>query len=264
MAQSAHLTAPPRKQDRLKYLQKEPPLKSFHRKHLINDNVNVGQGERVVSVFAGAILGALGAKRRDVTGLGIAVVGAALAYRGVTGKCSVYKALDLTTNEEQKDSSVHFAESCLINKSPESLYSFWRDFENLPKFMTHLESVKVNSDGTSHWIAKAPSIYGGSVQWDAEIIAEEANSYISWRSLPGGDVSNHGTIKFLKALGDRGTNVRVEVSYAPPFGQLGRWTAKLFGEEPERQIHDDLRRFKRLMELGEIATIEGQSHGSCG
>jgi uncharacterized membrane protein len=112
-------------------------------------------------------------------------------------------------------------------------------------------------------VAKAPRLYGGKVEWDAEVIADEPEARIEWRSLAGSDVDHRGSIRFLKAMGDRGTLVRVQLHYAPPAGRLGRWTATLFGEEPEQQIGQDLRNFKRLMETGEIPTIEGQPRGSC-
>jgi uncharacterized membrane protein len=226
-----------------------------------------------MSIADGSVLAMLGLGRRDLTGLIIAGVGGALAYRGATGHCAVYESLgiDSAHHEDGKaarrkpqDKSESEVSACyLINKSPESLYSFWRDFENLPQFMTHLESVQKLDERKSHWVAKAPAIYGGKVEWDAEIVEEEPNSRIAWRSLPGGDVEHHGSITFAPALGDRGTKVRVEMFYRPPAGQLGRWVAKLFGEEPEQQIRDDLRRFKRLMEVGEILTIEGQPRGTC-
>jgi uncharacterized membrane protein len=154
-------------------------------------------------------------------------------------------------------------QSFLINKSPKELYAYWRKFENLPNIMTHVESVRDTGSGRSHWVAKAPSIYGGQVEWDAEIIADEPNSRIAWRALPGSDVDHRGSITFKPAPGDRGTNVRVVLEYQPPAGQVGRWAAKMFGEEPEQQIRDDLRRFKRIMEIGEVLTIEGQPHGTC-
>lgn len=231
---------------------------------------NVSPSERVVSVAAGSILGVLGLGRRDLTGWLIAGVGGALALRGVKGHCEVYHALNIdttTTSETAMRSStksgVHVSVSYLINKTAEELYTFWRNFENLPQFMSHLESVTIAEGGISHWVAKAPSIYGGKVEWDAELTGDQPNSYIAWRSLPGGDVANEGSIKFTPALGDRGTNVRVDMRYQPPLGQVGRWIAKLFGEEPEQQVQDDLRRFKRLMELGEIPTVDGQPHGTC-
>jgi uncharacterized membrane protein len=232
---------------------------------------NVSNGERAVSIAAGSILGLLGLGRRDLMGLVIAGVGGALALRGSSGHCSLYQALGVdtsNTSEQQGDQAdtsdgIHVSASYLINKPAEVLYSFWRNFENLPQFMSHLESVRQIDERRSHWVAKAPKLYGGTVEWDAEITFDEANSRIGWQSLPGSDIEHRGSIKFTKALGDRGTKVTVELDYHPPVGQLGQWIAKLFGEEPKQQIHDDLRKFKRLMELGEIPTIVGQPRGTC-
>jgi uncharacterized membrane protein len=230
---------------------------------------NVSQGERLVSAVAGAILALQGVARRDLTGALIAGVGGALIYRGATGHCAAYRRLGVNTAQdgelarEAARPGVHITESFLIERAPEELYNFWRNFENFPQFMTHLESVKKIDDRRSHWIAKAPSIYGGKVEWDAEITAEEPNSRIAWRALPDSDVQHRGEVRFTRARGDRGTMVRVEMDYTPPAGQVGRWVAKLFGEEPEQQVRDDVRNFKRLMETDEVPTIEGQPHGTC-
>ncbi|HYO26157.1 MAG TPA: SRPBCC family protein [Lacipirellulaceae bacterium] len=255
----------------------EAPLRQFRLQHAGTQAgmhggsaKNVGRGERMVSIAAGGILAMLGLGRRDLTGLAIAGVGGALAYRGSTGHCSMYQAMGVSTADEssrsgrgQADQGVRVSASYLINKPPQPLYAFWRNFENLPQFMSHLESVRKIDDQRSHWVAKAPKLYGGSVEWDAEVTADEPNARIAWRSLPGSDVEHTGSIKFMQALGDRGTKVRVDLEYHPPAGQVGRWLATLFGEEPKQQIHDDLRRFKRLMELGEIPTIVGQPRGTC-
>jgi len=232
--------------------------------------LNVGDTERIVSASAGTILVAQGLARRDLVGWLIAGVGGALAYRGATGHCSAYATAGLNTagdtgreRQEAQDRGTRIAQSLLINKSPEELYAYWHNFENLPNIMRHLKSVRVLEDGRSHWVAKAPLIAGGEVEWDAEVTADEPNSRIAWRALPGGDIEHRGSIKFARAPGDRGTNVKVVLEYYPPAGQLGRWMAKLFGEEPEQQIHDDLRNFKRIMEIGEVLTIIGQPHGTC-
>jgi uncharacterized membrane protein len=230
---------------------------------------NVSQGERVVSLAAGSIAALMGLRHRDLMGFLIAGVGGALVYRGATGHCAMYQAIGVDTAHgdgqprKRSDLGVHIVESYLINKSPEELYAFWRNFENFPQFMTHLESVRKIDDMRSHWVAKAPKIYGGQVEWDAEVTADEPNSRIAWRALPGSDVEHRGSVKFQRALGDRGTTVRVELEYSPPAGQVGRWVAKLFGEEPEQQIHDDLRRVRHILEVGEAPTIEGQSRGTC-
>ncbi|HEY0606769.1 MAG TPA: SRPBCC family protein [Herpetosiphonaceae bacterium] len=146
-----------------------------------------------------------------------------------------------------------------INKPAEELFRFWRNFENLPQFMRHLESVSVLDDKRSHWVAKAPL---GSVEWDAEIVEEEAGRRIVWRSAENAEVVNAGSVLFLPGPTERGTEVYVVIEYAPPAGVVGATVAKLFGEEPNQQVKEDLIRFKQLMETGEIATNEGQPHGT--
>ena len=232
---------------------------------------NVSSSERAVSVAAGSILALLGVVRRDLTGLLIAGVGGALIYRGGTGRCPLYSALDIDTaaDEAQErpaklaENGIHVSESFLFDRPAEELYDYWRKLENLPRIMSHLESVSVLDERRSHWVAKAPAIAGGKVEWDAEITDEQPNQLIAWRSLPGADVDNAGSVRFTPALGDRGTNVRVELSYLPPAGRLGKWVAKLFGEAPDQQIREDLRTFKRVIETGEAPTVVGQPHGTC-
>jgi uncharacterized membrane protein len=196
--------------------------------------------------------------------------GAGLLWRGATGQCGVYKHLGIDTASPQQtgragakahyQNGVHVSVAYMINKPAQELFQFWRDFENLPRFMEHLQDVKVLDEHTSHWRAKAPA--GMSVQWDATIINEEPNRLIAWKSTGSPDVDSKGSIRFIES-GERGTEVRVTLSYIPPAGQVGRTLAKLFGEEPEQQIREDLRRFKRLMETGEIPTTDGQPRGKC-
>jgi uncharacterized membrane protein len=145
--------------------------------------------------------------------------------------------------------------SLIINRTPEELYQFWRDFENLPRFMRQLESVRVTGEGRSHWVAKAPA--GTSVEWDAEITEDRPNELISWRSLEGSDVENSGSVRFESAPGNRGTIVHVEISYNPPGGVIGEWVAKLTGDDPGQQAQEALRSFKQLMETGEIIVSDG-------
>src|SRR5690606_3674521 len=161
------------------------------------------------------------------------------------------------------EDGIHISESFLINQPAEKLYDFWRRLENLPQVLTHLKSVQVVDDKLSRWVADAPGIAGGEVQWDAEIIADEPHSRIAWRSLPGATIESHGAVTFAKAPADRGTAVHVEMKYLPPGGQLGHWISKLFGDAPDQQIREDLRNFKRLMETGEVLTTAGQPRGMC-
>ena len=146
-----------------------------------------------------------------------------------------------------------------IDRSPEELYRFWRDFENLPRFMRHLESVRGIGQTRSHWVAKGPG--GTSVEWDAEVVDDRPGEIISWRSLPGADIENSGSVRFERAPGGRGTFVRVKMQYHPPGGIFGASLAKLLGEEPEIQVQRDLYRFKQVMETGQVVTTEGQPAG---
>lgn len=147
----------------------------------------------------------------------------------------------------------------IVNRSPEELYRYWRDPQNLPHFMKNLESVEKTGEKRSHWVTKGPG--GKKVEWDAEIVEDRPNELIAWRSVEGAAVPNWGSVRFEPAPGGRGTLVRVEMQYSPPGGLLGATIAKLFGRTPEQQIEEDLRRFKRVMETGEIITTEGQPAG---
>lgn len=185
------------------------------------------------------------------------VAAATAAVAGVT-------AIDMLCGLQLQRRSVHpqpvrLTRTITINRPADELYSRWRNLENLPEHMNHLEAVFVTGERTSHWIAKAPA--GMKVEWDAEITEDRPNEMISWRSLPGATVENSGSITFETATGNRGTVLRVELEYLPPGGRLGAVVARLFGEEPGKQIAVDLLRFKQKIETGEIARTEGQPAG---
>jgi uncharacterized membrane protein len=233
---------------------------------------NVGETERWISAIGGGALAVYGVSRLlsggSLSGAVLALLGGSLIYRGTTGHCNLYEAAGIntagtsTTNpvvSVSADRGIKVEKSITINKSPEELYRFWRRFENLPRFMNHLESVTTTGEGRSHWVAKAPA--GSTVEWDAEIYNEKENELIAWRSLEGADVDNAGSVRFEPAAGDRGTTVRVTLRYDPPGGALGAAVARLFGENPDQQIDEDLRRFKQVMEVGEVVSTEGQSSG---
>jgi uncharacterized membrane protein len=235
--------------------------------------VNVGEIERWASSIGGGALALYGITRLishgSVGGAVLALVGGSLIYRGATGHCNMYEAMGVNTAgtggsdnpvvSVPASRGIKVEKSVTINKSPEELYRFWRNFENLPRFMDHLESVHVTGGNRSHWVAKAPA--GSSVEWDAEIYNEKENELIAWRSLEGADVASAGSVHFQAAPGGRGTEVKVVLKYDPPGGVVGATIARLFGEEPSQQIEDDLRRFKQVMETGETATTAGQSSG---
>ena len=186
---------------------------------------------------------------------------AALATAAVVGVTilDVLSSVKHTGEDGLSGEPLNIEKSLTINRSADECYRFWRDIEKFPRFMKHLESVHVVSDRRSHWKAKTP--IGTSVEWDAEIIDDEPGKFLAWRSVDGADVDNAGTIRFEPAPDGRGTIVRVELQYSPPGGKAGALIAKLFGENPSRQIDGDLRRFKQILETGEVTTTEGQSSG---
>lgn len=223
--------------------------------------INVGPTERLLSVLTGSTLAALGLRRGTLGGLAMSLAGGALVYRGVTGHCDMYDALNLdSAHTEHAITHMHkgilVRESYTINRSPEECYQFWRKLENLPRFMTHLRSVRELDERRSRWEARAPM--GRTVAWDAEIITDRPNELIAWKSVGDSDIDHAGSVAFRPAPGNRGTEVTVELNYEPPAGQLGRAISWMFGEEPEIQVREDLRHFKQFMETGEIPTTEGQ------
>jgi uncharacterized membrane protein len=237
-------------------------------------HVNVGRVERWLSMAAGSALAAYAARRRDLPGGIAAIAGAALLYRGSTGHCPINSAIgrdsahgngqaaiaDFGSDTRQQlrgRRGIHVEESITINKPVGEIYRFWRNLENLPQFMEHLESVSMREAGVSHWVAKGPA--GMKVEWDARIINEVENKVIGWQSLEGSTVSTAGAVNFEET--PRGTVVRVHFQYSPPGGKIGAAVAKLFGEEPNQTVREDLRRLKRLLETGEVPTIQGQPSG---
>lgn len=162
--------------------------------------------------------------------------------RDVTGQAATVNARE----------AVKLERAVTIEGSRAELYAFWHAFEHLPEFMEHLVSVRTVSGTRSHWVAKAPG--GKTVEWDAVIVNDIPDSLIAWKSIGDADVSNAGSVHFSDAPGGRGTVVKVSLDYEPPAGRLGALVARLFGEDPDRQVREDLRKFKQLMETGEVTT----------
>ena len=146
-----------------------------------------------------------------------------------------------------------------VRCTPEHAYEFWRDLENLPTFMGHLRSVEVIDEGRSRWVANAPT---GTVEWEAEVVEDMPGEAIMWRSVDDAAVTNSGSVQFTAAPGGRGTEIRVHLRYDPPAGKLGSLVATLLGEEPAQQVRDDLRRFKQVIETGEVVRSEGSPGGT--
>lgn len=230
--------------------------------------VNVGQNERVASLLGGGALAVYGITRGSVGGALLALAGGSLVYRGATGHCSLYEAMGVNTADVGSDGDttghvgqlgIKVERAILVNRPASELFAFWRNFENLARFMKHVESVKVLDDKVSHWVVKPP--IGPRVEWDASIINEVPDELIAWKSVEGADVESAGSVRFSRGAAGRGTLVRVELQYDPPGGSVGAFVAKLFGEAPEKLIEGDLKRFKSVMETGEVATTEGQPSG---
>jgi uncharacterized membrane protein len=187
---------------------------------------------------------------------------ATLAVLGVT-------ALDVYTSRRLSEKSnggaasetargLQVKEAITVNRPVSEVYEFWHDFQNLPRFMTHLESVRVRGPGRSHWVAQGPA--GMKVEWDAEVTEDRPNELIAWRSLPGGDVETSGWVRFRPAPGGRGTEILVEMRYDPPGGIIGATIAKLLGEAPDQIVVRDLKAFKNVMEIGEVVHSDASIH----
>jgi uncharacterized membrane protein len=227
---------------------------------------NIGEAERLVSIIGGGALALYGLKRGSLGGVALAIVGGGLIFRGATAHRSINEALGIDTASTAEGGTGHVGQlgikvekSITIDRPAAELFAFWRNFENLPKVMSHVESVNVIEPSRSHWVVKAPA--GTTVEWDAVIHNEKPNELIAWRSADDAEVLSAGSVNFRSAPDGRGTEVKVSLQYDPPGGVLGALVAKLFGEAPEQQIEQDLRRFKQVMEAGEAAPTKGQPSG---
>lgn len=222
---------------------------------LRGDRVNVAAPDRLLSVFAGGAITAYAfRKHRPLVAAALGATGSMLVWRGLTGRSPASLATGANSADGKFSSSTE--QTFTIEATAEELYSFWRDFENLPKIMHYLDSVVVHDEKRSLWRAKGPA--GKTVEWEAEVTRDIPNERIEWRSLDSALVSNSGYVDFRPAPGGRGTEVRVHVDYQPPAGKLGETVAKILGRDPGTEIREDLRRFKQIMEAGEIPTTLGQ------
>jgi uncharacterized membrane protein len=192
------------------------------------------------------------------------VTAAAAAVAGVTA-LDIYASQQMTRAggadlEALPTRRVQHARSVTIRRPRAEVYAFWRALENLPRFMRHIESVQEVGGGRSRWRACGPA--GMVVEWEAETVEERPNELIAWRALPGSEVYNCGRVEFRDAPGERGTEVHLSMEYAPPGGVIGAAVARVFGREPGQELSEDLRRFKQVMETGEVVVSDGSLHGA--
>jgi len=226
------------------------------RRHQDAGEVDAGKTERLLSGFAGAALMALAFRQRRLRPF-LFPVATGLIARAFTGRSGKQNRAPASEGDRVsriasvgRGRGIKVEESVTINRPVLEVYRFWRNFENLPRFMDHLESVTVIDETRSRWVAKAPA--GTRIEWDAVIHNEIEDELIAWRSLPGSDVNNAGSVHFTPTPDGSGTDVRVVLSYEPPAGKLGAAMAKLLGEEPSQQVAEDLRRFKQVMDSGDV------------
>ena len=222
---------------------------------LVHNGRNISDVERWLSIAAGVGLTAYGlAKKRGMTGWMLAGFGGLLIRRGASGHCDTYELFGINTAGTGQDTrralggsaGVVVDESITINQPVEILYRFWRNLENLPQVMRHLESVERVTDTLSRWRAKGPA--NTSVEWNAEIINEVRNKVIGWQSIEGSDVVSAGSVNFDDVGGGRGTRLRVRLQYSPPGGKVGAAIVKLMGSDPATEIRSDLQQFKQMVE----------------
>lgn len=212
----------------------------------------LGTVDSWIWLLAGGTLAAAGLARaiskRSAVGGALAAGGGLMVYNGLRTRSHI--------------TGVHVQRAVTIQRSPEELYREWRNFENLPRFMRHLESVKQLDGRRSHWVARGPM--GARFEWDGEIIDERENQWLAWRSMPDSPLEMRGSVEFRRAPGDRGTEVIVAIHYEPVRMGVGQFLSSLLGAVPERVLLEEIRTFKQLMEAGEIPTTDGQPSGRRG
>lgn len=214
---------------------------------------NLSDMERAISLASGAWIAWNGLRRGSTLGYIMALAGGELIRRGAVGSCPLYSALGISTASRGQGAAttsvpyevgIRVDESVIVKRRPEEIYRFWRDLTNLPRILSHVQHVTV-SGNRSHWTVAGPA--GRTLEWDAEVINEVENRVIAWRSLPGAQVDNAGSVHF-EPVGADATRIHVELQYNPPAGVAGALVAKLWGEEPSQQIRSDLRELKRSLE----------------
>lgn len=228
-----------------------------NRDPILCSNVNIGFWERWGSFAAGAVLATLGVAQRSPAGLLMTAGGGYLAYRGYKGHCLAYEKAGKSTAQTD---GVEVHQQFTVFAAPAEVFRFWKDFSNLPRFMRHLAKVQVTGAGRSRWTVDLP--LGRRLEWEAVIVDEIENESLRWHSVPDSVVEAAGEVRLRTAPGDRGTEVRVRMAYQPPGGLLGETAAWLARPITAQLIKEDLRRFKRLIEAGEIPTLEGQPTGA--
>jgi uncharacterized membrane protein len=200
----------------------------------------------------------LGRALRHHSGRGRSRTLAATAAVAGISAVDLYAAVS-TSRSTPGGKTVQLTATTTVRKEPDEVYAYWRQLDHLGSFMAHVDDVTTTSPTTSHWRVQGP--HGHPVEWDAEIFEDIPGKRLAWRSVGDADVSNEGSVTFTSAPGDRGTEVHVLLKYTVPGGKVGEVLANLFGEHPSQQLADDLRRFKQVMETGQVVLSDGAPNG---
>ena len=225
--------------------------------------MNLGLAARWASILSGVSIISYGMKKGSTAGKILALAfGGDLVYGGTTGHSPLLNALGLRLGGTKlgRSASIRYQQGIRVDaditiaKPPEEVYSFWRNLENLPRFMRHLKSVTVTDGKRSHWVAEC--IADQTVEWEAEIVNDQPPGLIGWRSLPGAEVDTAGSVHFKFAEG--GTQVQVELQYLPPAGRVGAAFAKLMGTDPANQVKEDLKCLKLALEKSDQVEIASE------
>jgi uncharacterized membrane protein len=219
-------------------------------RHPQGDNdatINVGNKERILSAALGGFLLFNALSKKDKTSLPKAIGGGYLLFRSISGFCPVYEATG-KSRLPNPSKTINIRTTVVVNKPRNEVYAFWRRLENLPLFMTHLESVEKIDERYSHWKAKFPI----KLEWKAEIVKEVEGSFLGWSSTEEATIKNAGRVVFADALGGHGTEVEVVIAYRPPLGAIGSGVSKLFNKKFEKMVQEDIRNFKTYIETGII------------
>jgi uncharacterized membrane protein len=218
-------------------------------------DVNVGDTERMVSAVAGGALVTWGLMQRSLGGLALVAAGGVLAWRALSGHCGLYRAMGIDTHANdiitRGNLGIKIDRSIDVNRPPERVYAFWRQLENLPRILSNVESVRTVNDTRSHWTVK--TVAGATVEWDADIINDNPNELIAWRSIPGASVMHAGSVRFERIHDGRGTRIHVSLQYDPPGGEIGHAVASLLSADAGTQVAQDLKNFQQALEAGHIA-----------
>jgi uncharacterized membrane protein len=226
-----------------------------HRPAETNRNVNLHETERVLSVAAGAAFCVWALDRRPLSALAGFALGGGLLYRGLTGHCGMYRAMGVSSNENQAGRLPHGVPAqqgerveveLMIDAPPKQVYESWRHLRNVPSILKHVTSVTELDENRSRWTLKTP--IGVELKWDAEIINDEPNRLIAWESIPGGSMNTAGAVHFDAVAEGKRTRLTLNMKYDPPGGKVGIWVAQALGADLHSQLAQDLRDFKQRME----------------